>query len=186
MALWGNDDLVSAGAAGASTGATITNTTDLALGASATTPGEIKVGHWIRITTGTDTYQWAQIKTKTDNTTLTLDRPLTNNADKAFQVFSAPQYLQRGWPGKGGTPTPTAATALGANNGLTWVYGVDNTEVAVGNKAAADKGMKHAGWVVRYDRGDGRTPRYRYETVVAMGSMTNAAGDFEDEVFADS
>ena len=89
MALWGNDDLVSAGAAGASTGATITGTTNLALGASATTPGEIKVGHWIRITTGTDTYQWAQIKTKTDNTTMTLDRPLTNNADKAFQVFSA-------------------------------------------------------------------------------------------------
>ena len=191
MALWGNDDLVSSGTGGGSSaGATITGTTALALGASATTTNAIKVGHWIRITVSADTYEWALIKAIASATSMTLDRALTNVSDVSFQVFSAPKFLGIGWPA-GPSPLLNAKEALGENNATSWMYGVDNTEMAAARADIAGPGdannvPHHTGWVARIDRGSSRKPRYRYETLVAMGSMTNAAGDFEDEDFKDS
>jgi hypothetical protein len=48
---------------------------------------------------------------------------------------------------------------------------------------ARNKGVSHAGWVVRKVGTGGRAGRVQYETLVAMGSMT---GDAEDNVLPDA
>jgi hypothetical protein len=48
---------------------------------------------------------------------------------------------------------------------------------------AKNKGVTHAGWVVRKVGSGGRAGRVQYETLVAMGSMT---GDAEDTVLPDA
>jgi len=87
-----------------------------------------------------------------------------------------------------------AATKGGANIALTDASGDGTTaggatirgETATGVinvSGAKNRGVSHAGWVVRTVGTGGRAGRVQYETLVAMGSMT---GDAEDTVLPDS
>ena len=40
-----------------------------------------------------------------------------------------------------------------------------------------NKGIAHAGWVIRTEGTGGRAGRVQYETLVAMGSMTSDGSD---------
>lgn len=51
--------------------------------------------------------------------------------------------------------------------------------------SSANKGVAHAGWVIRTVGTGGRAGRITHETLVAMGSMTNST-DAEDTVFKDA
>ena len=51
---------------------------------------------------------------------------------------------------------------------------------------AQNKGVAHSGWVIRKVGSGLRAGRVQTETLVAMGSMTNAGGDTEDNAFPDS
>ena len=51
--------------------------------------------------------------------------------------------------------------------------------------SSANKGVAHAGWVLRTVGTGGRAGRITHETLVAMGSMTNST-DAEDTVFKDA
>lgn len=50
--------------------------------------------------------------------------------------------------------------------------------------SSANKGVAHAGWVIRTVGTGGRAGRVQHETLVAMGSMSNST-DAEDTVFKD-
>lgn len=52
--------------------------------------------------------------------------------------------------------------------------------------SSANKGVAHAGWVIRTVGTGGRAGRITHETLVAMGSMNNATADAEDTVFKDA
>lgn len=51
--------------------------------------------------------------------------------------------------------------------------------------SSANKGVAHAGWVIRTVGTGGRAGRITHETLVAMGSMNNATADAEDTIFKD-
>jgi glucose dehydrogenase len=110
----------------------------------------------------------AVISAVTNTTVATLSSGITDGAGKVYHTSSAPKWAD--------TTSEISSSTL---------YGVDATEQSV-IRAAANSTVSsptHAGWVQRTDRGSARTPRYRYETLVAMGSMS---GDAEDTVFADA
>jgi hypothetical protein len=157
MALWGNKDLIANNGT-----ATVTGTTTVTFSAEPTVAAA--VGQFITITdSGT-----AMIKSVTNTTVSVLASAVTNVSTKVYHTSSAPK-----WAGK--TSEIDSAT----------LYGVDATEQGVVSAAANSTvgTPSHAGWVERVDRGAARVPRYRYETLVAMGSI---GGDAEDTVFADS
>ena len=60
------------------------------------------------------------------------------------------------------------------------------TATAVAVTSGAQHGATHSGWVLRKVGSGGRAGRVTYETLVAMGSMTNAGGDAEDTIFKDA
>lgn len=51
---------------------------------------------------------------------------------------------------------------------------------------AQNKGVAHAGWVIRTEGTGGRAGRVQYETLVAMGSMTSAVDGSDDSVLPDA
>lgn len=164
MALWGNKDLRQANT-GTTDRATVTGTTTCTFAANTAGTRTIKAGQWITITDcGT-----AMVKSVTNATVITLESAVTNGATKAWYTSDAPKHL-----------------ATSATEGTDF-YGVDKTEQSVATADLGGNGANnaphHAGWVRRIDKGSGRTPRYRYETLVAMGSIS---GDAEDTDFVDS
>jgi len=52
--------------------------------------------------------------------------------------------------------------------------------------SSANKGVAHAGWVIRTVGTGGRAGRITHETLVAMGSMNNSDADAEDTIFKDA
>jgi len=64
-----------------------------------------------------------------------------------------------------------------------FLQGITATGAAVVG-GAKNKGVAHAGWVVRTVGTGGRAGRVQYETLVAMGSMTGDGSD--DDVLPDS
>lgn len=79
--------------------------------------------------------------------------------------------------------SPTALTVVVADESGHSVTGETATgAVVVGG--AKNKGVTHAGWVLRTVGSGGRAGRVQYETLVAMGSMTGDASD--DTVLPDS
>jgi len=60
--------------------------------------------------------------------------------------------------------TVADATVLGASNA----------------EATSTAGVVHAGWVQKIDRGATKTPRYRYETLVAASSISGDPADDSD------
>ena len=112
------------------------------------------------------------VKSVTNATVITLSTAITNGATKAWYTYEAPKHLHSSATQKANT---------------TNIYGVDTTEQAVAQADLGGNGAnnapQHAGWVRRVDKGSGRTPRYRYETLCAMSSIS---GDAEDTDFVDS
>ena len=167
MALWGNKDLRQANT-GTTDRATVTGTTTCTFAANTAGTQTIRAGQWINITD----CGVSMVKSVTNATVITLESAVTNGATKAWYTFDAPKHLA------------TSATE-GANT--TNIYGVDTTEQTVAQADLGGNGAnnapQHAGWVRRIDKGSGRTPRYRYETLVAMGSIS---GDAENTDFPNS
>lgn len=166
MALWGNKDLKQANTA--TDGATVSGTTTCTFAANTAATQTLAAGQWINITD----CGVSMVKSVTNATVITLETAITNGSTKAWYTFEAPKHL--------------ATSATEAAN-TTNIYGVDKTEQAVAQADLGGNGAnnapQHAGWVRRIDKGSGRTPRYRYETLVAMGSIS---GDAEDTDFVDS
>jgi len=168
MALWGNKDLKAAN--GASDTVTVTASGTCTFSANVNATGVIDVGDWIRVTDGGE----GIIETVTNNTVVVVhsETPLTNVSAKAWYTYTAPKHLAFSATEKANT---------------TNIYGVDTTEQSVAQADLGGNGAnnapQHAGWVRRIDKGSGRTPRYRYETLVAMSSIS---GDAEDTDFVDS
>jgi hypothetical protein len=93
------------------------------------------------------------------------------------------------------TVVALSATPGGANIALTDASGDSTTaggatlqgETATGVASVGggkNKGITHAGWVVRTEGSGGRAGRVQYETLVAMGSLTSDASD--DTVLPDA
>ena len=167
MALWGNKDLKAAN--GASDTVTVTASGLCTFSANVNASSVVDVGDWINVTDG----GVGIIETVTNNTVVTVhsQTPLTNVSAKAWYTYTAPKHI-------GSSATESATT----------IFGVDTTEqaVAVADIAGAEDANNaphHAGWVRRVDKGTGRKPRDRYETLVAMSSIS---GDAEDADFVDS
>ena len=167
MALWGNKDLKVAN--GSSDTVTVTASGLCTFSANVNATGTIDVGDWINVTDG----GVGIIETVTNNTVVVVhsQTPLTNVSSKAWYTYTAPKHL-----------------GSSASESATTIFGVDTTEqsVAKADIAGADDANNvphHAGWVRRLDKGSGRKPRYRYETLVAMSSIS---GDAEDTDFVDS
>lgn len=163
MALWGSKDLVANNNSTTNRITTIASQVITFAGArtgTAATPGD-----WLHFTTdGGTTWERGIIKTVDSDTVLTLHAKtsVTDGTGKTYNWYISqnPQYV-----------------ADQSMTDIANVYGVDNAETGVAN--AAGKGIKHAGWVKKIDRGSGRVPQFRYETLVAMGSMTGDAGAAE-------
>ena len=167
MALWGNKDLKQANT-GTTDRATVTGTTTVTFAANTAGTRTIAAGQFINITDcGT-----SMVKSVTNATVITLSTAITNGATKAWYTYEAPKWLH-------------ASATQKANT--TNIYGVDTTEQSVAQADLGGNGAnnapQHAGWVRRVDKGSGRTPRYRYETLCAMSSIS---GDAEDTDFVDS
>lgn len=105
--------------------------------------------------------------------------PLWGNADNAANstIYTASQFNK--------APDTANQSALFGNTTADFfvtgetigVYGVDAQEMA-----AAQTAPQHAGWVIRHEGSGGRAGRVWFETLVAMGSMTE---DSEDSAFVD-
>lgn len=166
MALWGKYDLKQANTA--TDGATVSGTT-VTFAANTAATQSIEVGQWINITGGGQ----AMVSAVTNATQVTVHTSLTTvGSAAAWYTFTAPKNL---------------ATSATESANTSNIYGVDATEQTVANAdlggSGANNAPQHAGWVRRIDKGAGRLPRYRYETLVAMGSIT---GDAEDTDFVDT
>lgn len=81
----------------------------------------------------------------------------------------------------GGSPIDLTAGVTETGHSLT---GETATAVSVVG-GATNKGVAHAGWNLRRVGSGGRAGRVHYETLVAMGSMTNST-DAEDSVLPDA
>ena len=167
MALWGKKDHKVANTA--SQGATVASDKVTITFAAGVTADTIVAGDWLTLT-GEGT---GLIKSVDSTTQATFtDEVKQVSSVNAWYTHESPKWVDST-----------------SEVGVTTVYGVDATEqavskaAAVGTAGSAVNAPAHAGWVERIDRGASRKPRYRYNTLVAMGSISS---DAEDTAFADS
>ena len=148
MALWGNKD----GAPFGSLTATIAGGSLNVITFSATIASYgVEAGDIIIFNTaGGAAAQHLRVKSVDSTVQVTMTTNGTAAANKDCELQTAPKY-----------------TPIGKVTGKT-IIGADVAET----QAASPGSITHSGWVNKFDRGAARTPRYRYETLVAMGSIT--------------
>ena len=107
--------------------------------------------------------------------------PLTGNS--YYYVVSANTTAIKLSATKGGTAVDITDTRNGVAGETHTLTGETATATAVLSGVGGGHGGAHAGWVLRTVGQGGRAGRVQYETLVAMGTITN---DAEDVVLKDS
>lgn len=107
------------------------------------------------------------------------------NGTSYYVVLANTTVVQLSTSAGGSAIALTKASGDNTTAGGASLTGQTATAVAVVG-GAQNKGVSHAGWVVRKVGTGNRAGRVQYETLVAMGSMSNSTDASDDSILPDS